>query len=78
MKVGELIAALSKFDLESEVRVESPTGDYWRTHVAREVTDVRELATKWSDYSRADKIIPDNNASDEDATDVKIHVVVCI
>jgi hypothetical protein len=64
MTVNELKEYLEQFDGEMEVKFSYNSGDYWRTQVAKDISDVEEGYVKHSDYHRMDQIDEDE---DEDS-----------
>ena len=59
MKVAELIAELQHLDPEAEVHFSYNYGDYWRTTVAPEVSEVFEGYVKDSSYHQMPKLMAD-------------------
>jgi hypothetical protein len=64
MTVAELIEYLEEQDQTLEVKFSYPSGDYWRTQVAKDIEEVETGLVEYSDYHRMDKVV-DN---DEDGT----------
>ena len=64
MTVAELIEYLQEQDQTLEVKFSYPSGDYWRTQVAKDIEEVETGLVEYSDYHRMDKVV-DN---DEDGT----------
>jgi len=64
MTVAELIEYLQEQDQTLEVKFSYPSGDYWRTQVAKDIEEVETGLVEYSDYHRMDKVV--NN--DEDGT----------
>jgi hypothetical protein len=64
MTVAELIEYLEEQDQTLEVKFSYPSGDYWRTQVAKDIEEVETGLVEYSDYHRLDKVV-DN---DEDGT----------
>ena len=63
MTVNELKELLNQFDGEMEVKFAYNSGDYWRTQVAKDITDVEEGNTVYSDYHRMDKVDEEGDAA---------------
>jgi hypothetical protein len=61
MTVNELKELLDQFDGEMEVKFAYNSGDYWRTQVAKNITDVEECGVSWTDYHRMDKVDMDSD-----------------
>ena len=64
MTVAELIEYLQEQDQTLEVKFSYPSGDYWRTQLAKDIEEVETGLVEYSDYHRLDKVV-DN---DEDGT----------
>jgi hypothetical protein len=64
MTVAELIEYLQEQDQTLEVKFSYPSGDYWRTQLAKDIEEVETGLVEYSDYHRMDKVV-DN---DEDGT----------
>ena len=65
MTVNELKEYLEQFDGEMEVKFSYNSGDYWRTQVAKDISDVEEGYVKYSDYHRMDQIDEDEDEDSE-------------
>jgi hypothetical protein len=65
MTVNELKEYLEQFDGDMEVKFSYNFGDYWRTQVAEDISDVEEGYVKYSDYHRMDKIDEDEDEDSE-------------
>jgi len=61
MTVNELKDILDQFDGDMEVKFSYNYGDYWRTQVAKDISDVKEGYVTYSDYYQMDKIDEDEN-----------------
>lgn len=72
LTVGELKEMLSQYNDNDEVLVSYQSGDYWRTEVAKKITDVDEAYVVYSDYHQCDKISEDEN--DDTRQVVVIHL----
>jgi len=57
MKVKDLKAQLSFFNDEQEVCFAFPSGDYWGTTQAKEVSNISEDKVAWSEYHNTHKVI---------------------
>jgi hypothetical protein len=66
MTVKKLIDLLQDFDENMEVKFAYNFGDYWRTEVANNITEIDEGQVKYSDYHRMDKVVVDNYDDDND------------
>jgi hypothetical protein len=64
MTVKELISTLEDFDPAMEVKFAYNFGDYWRTQVANNLSDVDEGTVKYSSYHRMDKVVDDEEEDD--------------
>lgn len=64
MKVSELIELLEDFDPEAEVGFGYNYGDYWRTIVVAEPTEVDTREVEYSDYHRMLKLAEPENTED--------------
>jgi hypothetical protein len=65
MTVNELKEYLEQFDGEMEVKFSYISCDYWRTQVAKDISDVEEGYVKYSDYHRMDQIDEDEDEDSE-------------
>jgi hypothetical protein len=65
MTVNELKEYLEQFDGEMEVKFSYNYGDYWRTQVAADISDVEEGYVKYSDYHRMSQVDEDEDDSSE-------------
>ena len=65
MTVNELKEYLEQFDGEMEVKFSYNSGDYWKTQVAKDISDVEEGYVKYSDYHRMDQIDEDEDDDSE-------------
>jgi hypothetical protein len=65
MTVNELKEYLEQFDGDMEVKFSYNFGDYWKTQVAEDISDVEEGYVKYSDYHRMDKIDEDEDEDSE-------------
>ena len=71
MTVNELIEELQQLDGDLEVRMQTESGDYWRTTLATKVDGVRMAAVKWSEYHRCSEVAEDEYGEpDKDSTPV--------
>lgn len=68
MTVGELREALNGYDENTPVMVPYPSGDYWHTQLAGNVSGFRinEGLVQWSEYHREWKIIEADEEDDKD------------
>ncbi len=57
MTVQELIEELSNYNSNMEVKFAYNYGDYWRTDVADDITEVQEGNVVYSSYHQTDKVI---------------------
>ena len=64
MTVQELILELQQFPPEMIVKLEYPSGDYWRTVLAKDISDVDVGNVEYSSYHQTDKVVDE----DEDET----------
>jgi hypothetical protein len=65
MTVNELKEYLEQFDGDMEVKFSYNFGDYWKTQVAKDISDVEEGYVKYSDYHRMDQIDEDEEEDSE-------------
>ena len=65
MTVNELKEYLEQFDGDMEVKFSYNFGDYWKTQVAEDISDVEEGYVKYSDYHRMDQIDEDEDEDSE-------------
>jgi len=67
MTKAELVAALSLYNDDEEIFIETPSGDYWKTDLARPLEGVERLPIATSDYHRgAMKLVDELKATRED------------
>ncbi len=59
MTKKELIELLEHFDDDMEVKFAYNAGDYWRTQVAKDISDAEEGSVIYSDYHMMDKVDDD-------------------
>lgn len=64
MKVKDLINQLKNYSEDLEVKFCYDYGDYWHTEVAKNITDVSDGHSVYSDYHRTDKVAK-NGEDDE-------------
>lgn len=57
MTKAELIASLRWFDDNDEVRIGYPSGDFWGSYLAKEVSSVEEAKVAESSYHNTGKVI---------------------
>jgi hypothetical protein len=67
MNVRDLIEQLQSCDPEMEVRIDTPTGDFWRSHTAARVDYVDEIECPWTEYHRTYAIPSDGDTPTPDA-----------
>ena len=72
LTVQELIDMLSEYDPQAEVMVQHQAGDYWRTPLASNVTDVDLVEVNYSSYHRQDKVVDDEDFGEEGNREVVI------
>lgn len=53
----ELLALLEQVPAGADVRIDQPTHDYWRTHLAADIRGISEEVTKVSDYHNGEDAI---------------------
>jgi len=61
MTVAELIEYLEEQDQTLEVKFSYPSGDYWRTQVAKDIEEVETGLVEYSDYHRMDKVVDEED-----------------
>jgi hypothetical protein len=66
MNVGQLKALLANLDDNTEIMREVPSGDYWRTILAKPITEVGEARVEHTDYHNCDKIVDQDDSDDND------------
>ncbi|MBD5400438.1 hypothetical protein HDR61_01655 [bacterium] len=66
MTVSELIEELQSFDDDMEVQFAYNYGDYWRTTVCKDVTDIDTGYVEYSEYHRMNKLIDEDEDDDTD------------
>lgn len=59
MKKIDLINELSCFNDDDEIFIAFPSGDYWGSVLAKEVTEITHEQVVWSDYHNTHKIVDD-------------------
>lgn len=70
MTVTELINELKQFPAEMEVLFAHSSGDYWRTQLAEEITELEIADVAYSDYHSKYKVNKDG--SNEETKEVLI------
>jgi hypothetical protein len=80
MTVKELIERLECFDSNMEVKFSYNYGDYWKTDVADEISDIEEAQVTYSSYHRTDKIVDRDDEEQDDELEYldKIKTVVIL
>ena len=73
----DLIALLNAIPDGSDVRIEQPTHDYWKTHLAIEITSLDEVRVAATAYHNNLDAIVDDDDSDEDNPDQYNVYVLC-
>jgi hypothetical protein len=69
----DLIAMLDRLPAGADIRIESPTHDYWRTKLAIDPREVAEVQVKESAYHNgADAITDDHDGEDGDTRTVYV------
>ena len=76
MTVQELIEELSNYDSNMEVKFAYTYGDYWRTEVADDITEVQEGNVVYSSYHKTDKVIDIDDEQYEDEEDSKAVLIL--
>jgi hypothetical protein len=66
MTVAQLIEILQEMNQDDEVAFGYPSGDYWRTTIAKQITSVEEAATIYSEYHGANKVDEEDAEYDDD------------
>jgi hypothetical protein len=70
MTVRDLIDRLSEFNPDAEILLGYPSGDYWRTEIAKPIDDVYDGIVEYSSYHKCDKILKAIDEGEElDAVD---------
>ena len=73
----DLIAMLNTIPDGSDVRIEQPTHDYWKTHLAIEITSLDEVRVKPTSYHNDKDAIVDDDDEDADDPEQKTAYVLC-
>lgn len=68
MLKSELLELLERIPDNAEIRINQPTHDYWRTHLAVDITDITEESVKPSTYHDGQDVIAEE--WDEDLQNV--------
>jgi hypothetical protein len=76
MTVQELIEELSNYDSNMEVKFAYNSGDYWKTEVADDITEVQEGNVVYSSYHQTDKVIDIDDEQYEDEEDSKAVLIL--
>lgn len=71
MTKAELIKELSCFEDGEEVRIGCPSGDYWGTFLAREVTAVEMVEVTESAYHNTFKVVNDDKRDNYEPDELK-------
>lgn len=73
LTVGQLIKQLEDFDENMPVVIFYPSGDYWRTQIAKEVEVSRDpRRVKWTDYHDTLQMVDDNYDGDGEGVEVVV------
>lgn len=67
--VADLKKALEDYPDDMRVRFVYPSGDYWRTELARQVKDLEEGMISHSDYHNMDRVDSYQDSDDEEPED---------
>lgn len=59
MKKIDLINELSCFNDDDEIFIAFPSGDYWGSVLAKEITEIKHEQVVWSDYHNTNKVVDD-------------------
>jgi hypothetical protein len=73
MTVAELIEYLQEQDQTLEVKFYYNSGDYWRTHVAKDIDSIEVGHVVHSDYHRMDKVV---DSEDPEETEYALEVLL--
>jgi hypothetical protein len=65
MTVKKLIDLLQDFDENMEVKFAYNFGDYWRTEVANDITELDEGKVTYSSYHNTSKVVRTDRDEDE-------------
>ena len=76
MTVQELIEELSNYDSNMEVKFAYNYGDYWRTDVADDITEVYKGNVVHSSYHQTDKVIDIDEEQYDDVEDFKTVLIL--
>lgn len=76
MKVGELKKLLGVFDDNYEVCLAYPSGDYWGTTLAREVTDACTETVTFSSYHNTNKLVDEEKIQNYELDELKSVVIL--
>lgn len=76
MKVKDLIQELKCFNPKSEICFSYPSGDYWGTELANEVSRVETANVTYSNYHDTNKIVDDDRLDNYDQEDLRQVVVI--
>ena len=59
MTKQELIDLLKYLPEDADIRIDHPTHDYWRTHIAMDITAIDEVKIKTSSYHNNMDVVDD-------------------
>lgn len=76
MKIAELRQNLSFFPDDAEVVLASPSGDFWGTIKALEITNVEVANVTWSAYHNTNKIVEEDRIDRYEKHELKEVVVL--
>ena len=71
MTKAELIQELRYFDNDDEIRIGCPSGDYWGTFLAREVTAVEVADVAESSYHNTFKVVDEDKRDNYEPNELK-------
>jgi len=74
MTKGELFELLVDFDDDMEIGFAYPSGDYWRTTIVKNISEVSEEYVKFSSYHE-EYVLPKEDAEDSQE-DTKAMIVL--
>lgn len=76
MTKAEIIQALRCFEDNEEVRIGCPSGDYWGTFLAREVTSVETAEVTESAYHNTFKVVDDDKRDNYEPDELKKVILI--
>ena len=66
MRKSELMRLLKDVPDDADIRIDQPTHDYWRHHLATDISAIDEVKVRASDYHGSHDVIQSDDDWDSD------------